>query len=335
MPNADGTLTPRENYLIAAKGGIPERIPIFGEDYNMFMHPCFGHMNEEKKDFFGIRWQGNEYGEMPVEGEYVLSEISEWHDIVWPAVDSFDWSFAMNMWNEHYDPDKANIFMLNSHGLFLYPIQMLGWTEGLYALAAEPEEFAAFDNRLADYMIEILDYAKDLIPIDTVFMGDDLANTKGPFISPDTWDEVFKEPFQRIVDKIHEIGALAEFHNCGNNDFLIGKMMEIGVDICQLPMANEALEADKKKYGSRLVLTGGMKDRQGAWNQPGASEELVRAAVREGLDAYASEGALIFWDGAMINAAEGNDERMAWVYDEVKTYGTELCKKAREKAGIA
>ena len=100
-------------------------------------------------------------------------------------------------------------------------------------------------------------------------------------------------------------------------------------------MANEALEADKKKYGSRLVLTGGMKDRQGAWNQPGASEELVRAAVRDGLDTYASEGALIFWDGAMINVAEGNDERMAWVYDEVKTYGTELCKKAREKAGIA
>ena len=327
-------LTPRENWLLAARGGVPERIPVFPMDCNLFRPTVWDPDPETKLDFFGIRWSGNEFGAMPEDGYYCISEISEWHDVIkWPDLSKCDWEGMKQKYLERYNPDNVNIAMLNNHGPFLYPIEMLGWVEGLCALVSEPEEFKALVDRLTDFIVELLDYICKTVDVDIVFTGDDVCNTKGPFFSKDTWHEIFAPSFTRIIDAIHEHGALAEFHCCGNCTDYIDEFIAVGADICQLPMPNDALIESKKKYGNRLVITGGW-DRKGPGNMPNASEETVRESVRVALDTYASDGALIFWDGGVAGKGEDQKNKLRWIYDEVDTYGRKVCARARKAHGL-
>jgi len=136
---------------------------------------------------------------------------------------------------------------------------------------------------------------------------------------------MYKPYFIKIIDAIHEGGAMAEFHNCGNNQWLIDEYMEIGVDICQLPEPNEDLLRAKEKYGSRLVLTGGW-DRHGEGAMPGAPEDVVRKSVRDAIDIYGKDGGLIFWDGGICGTSDDSKQKMAWVLDELAKYGSVVYK---------
>jgi uroporphyrinogen-III decarboxylase len=156
-----------------------------------------------------------------------------------------------------------------------------------------------------------------------MFSGDDISASTGPLISKQVWHEFYKDNFKRMVDAIHSYGALAEFHNCGNNQYLIEEFLGIGVDICQLPMPNEALLHDKERFGNRLAMTGGW-DRIGVGAKPGATEEQVRQSARDAIDRYGKEGALIFWDGGIIMSSADARQRMEWLYDEVDKYGREV-----------
>ncbi|KPU45212.1 hypothetical protein OXPF_11030 [Oxobacter pfennigii] len=85
---------------------------------------------------------------------------------------------------------------------------------------------------------------------------------------------------KRICDEIKNAGKIAEFHCCGNcSTWLIDEFIDIGVDIVQLPMPNDKLLEAKKKYGNRLVITGGF-DRRGPASYPNAPEAIVREWVR-------------------------------------------------------
>lgn len=322
-------LTARENYLIAAKGGKPERVPVFPEDCNIFM-PDFWHERDPETgaDFCNVKWEVNDAGEMPRTDWKAMEEIGDWRETVkFPIVSEMDWEGMAQRFRETSDPDKVNIAMLNTNGIFLIPINMLGWVDGLCAICDEPEELEAFVARITDFFIEVLDYIGNYIHPDIVFSGDDFASTTGPFLSRDIFREMYVPYLRKINNKIHEIGALAEFHCCGNCQYLISEFIgDVDTDICQLPEPNLQLESDKAKYGSKLVLTGGW-DRHGEGSMPGASEEAVRRSVHTAIDTYGKDGALIFWDGGIIGTSEDSRQKMEWLLDEVHKYGREVYQK--------
>ena len=320
-------ISKKENYLIAARGGKPDWVPSFPEDANVFMPPVWDADPETGTDFCNVKWVENEFGKMPDPSWQAMEEISNWREVVkFPDLSTFDWkSLAAEFHGESYDPDKVDIAFANTAGIFLIPIDMVGWVEGLCAIHQEPEELEAFTSALTDFICELIDYLGKYIQPDIIFSGDDVAAAEGPLISPETWRDMYKPYFRKIANEIHKQGALSEFHCCGNNGYLIGEEIDCGYDICQLPVPNDALREDKKRFGSRLVITGGW-DRHGDAGMPGASEECVRASVRQAIDDFGANGSLIFWDGGIIGNSEDSKNKMRWLKDELHAYGKQVYK---------
>jgi len=315
----------RENYLIAARGGKPEWVPCFPEDCNVFLPDFWNEADPVTgTDFCNVKWVENEFGRMPDERWRAMEDITQWRKIIkFPKLEELDWEGMKARYMEGCDPDKVNIAMLNLHGIFLIPINMMGWVDGLLAIYDNREELEALTSALTDFLIELLWHICKHFQPDIIFAGDDVAGGNGPFISKEIWASLYKPYFQKINDAIHSHGALAEFHCCGNCGFFIEEFLDVGSDICQLPMPNESLLRDKQRFGNRLVLTGGW-DRKSEANMTGASEEVVRESVHTAIDTYGKDGALIFWDGGIIGRSEDAKTRMAWLYDEFRKYSHEV-----------
>lgn len=321
-------ISKRENYLLAATGKKPEWVPSFVDESNVFMPDFWLEVDPETgADFCNIKWIENDAGKMPDERWRAMEDISQWRETVkFPDLDSLDWKAMAENFRKDSDPDKVNIAMLNTNGIFLIPIDMIGWVEGLCAIYEQPEELEAFISAITDFLVKIVKYFGEYIHPDIVFTGDDVASATGPFISKEVWNSMYKPYFKKIIDAIHDIGALAEFHCCGNCQWMIDEFINIGADICQLPEPNESLLEAKKKYDHRLVLTGGW-DRHSVASFPGASEEIVRESVRKAIDEYGSNGALIFWDGGICGSSEDSKKKMEWLLDELDKYGHAVYQK--------
>lgn len=321
-------LTIRENYLRAARGGRPEWVPSFMEDCNVLL-PDFWNETDPvtDTDFCNVKWVENDYGKMPREDWRAMADITQWRETVkFPDPAKMDWEGMVKRTMENGSPDKVNMAILNTHGIFLIPVNMLGWVDALCAIYEEPEELEAFISRITDFLCQVVGYIGKYFHPDIISTGDDVASAKGPFLSKEVWTSMYKPYFRKICDAIHNEGALVEFHCCGNCQYLIGEFLDIGVDICQLPEPNESLLRDKERFGNRLVMTGGW-DRHGPGCVPGASEEEVRQSVRTAIDTYGRDGALIFWDGGICGSSEDSKQKTIWVLDELHRYGRTFYQK--------
>ena len=315
----------RENYLVAAHGGKPERLPLFPDDCNIFAMDFWKkHRPETGTDFLNIKWVNDKAGQMPDPHWHAMKSIFDWKETArFPKLCDLNWRDLAEKYHSESNPDKVNIAILNTMGIFLIPVNMLGWEKALCAILEEPEEMNAFLQAITEFLLEIIKYFGEYIHPDIVFSGDDFAGGSGPFLSPDVFREVYAPYLKQISAAIHEIGALAEFHCCGNCQYVIEEALACGYDICQLPEPNAQLLSDKERFGSRLVLTGGW-DRHGPGNIENASEEVVRQSVHTAVDTYGKDGGLIFWDGGIIGSTEDGKNRLAWVYDEARKYGLQV-----------
>lgn len=316
-------MTDRENYLIAARGGKPQRLPVFPADCNVFA-PDFWAWRDSVTgaDFCNVKWVRDAFGEMPDPRWKAMDSIFDWRKTIsFPDLSRLDWQGMADRFHAAADPNKVTIARLNTHGLFLIPVNMLGWEKALCAVLEEPEEMDALISALTDLLLGTLDYIETYIHPDIVFSGDDFAGGGGPFLSRQVIRRAYGPYLRRIAERIHQMSALAEFHCCGNCQFLIREAMDYGYDIFQLPMPNAALERDKKELGSRLVITGGW-DRLGPGAAPDAPEEVVRQSVRTAVDVYGADGGLIFWEGGVIGNSEDAENKRRWIYDEAAKYGS-------------
>ena len=317
-------LSPRENYLITSRGGKGEYVPDFFMDANSFWPP-FARANPGDTDMFGVRWVGNDAGHIPDERYHVMTDIAQWRDIVHlPKPSELDWAGMAEEFNARRDPNKVTSTTVPVQ-LFLTTMNMMGFVDGLCAIYENPDELEAFVSELCDFGVECIKYESKYFKPDIMGTGDDIANATGPFVSRETWTELYRPYFKKIVDAIHEVGALAEFHNCGRCAWLIDECLDIGCDILQLPEPDDDLRRAKKQYGNRLVITGGW-DRHGEGSMPNATEEEVRRSVHTALDEWGKDGGLIFWDGGIVGTSEDSRNKMKWVTDEFRKYRFEIYK---------
>lgn len=318
-------MTPKENYLIAARGGKPERLPVFPADANVFAPEFWAWRDPDTgADFCNVKWVKDDFGEMPDLKWHAMDNVFQWRETIkFPKLSELDWEGMKERFltSADYDSNKVTIARLNTHGIFLIPVNMLGWEKALCAVLEEPEEMDELISTITNFLLETLDYIEEYIHPDIVFSGDDFAGNGGPFFSKVVFQEAYSPYLRKISERIHQMGALAEFHCCGNCGYLIREMKDLGYDICQLPEPNEALLKDKIELGDKLVITGGW-DRRGPGNKEFADENTVRMSVHTAVDTYGKEGGLIFWDGGILGQTDDAKNKRAWVYDEVSKYGS-------------
>jgi len=133
--------------------------------------------------------------------------------------------------------------------------------------------------------------------IHILFMsGTDFGQQNGPFISPNTYRELYKPFNRRLNDWVHEHTAWKTFiHTCGSVTQFIEDFIDAGFDIMN-PVQTSAADMDparlKARFGDRLVFWGGGVDTQ--HTLPFGTPDQVRRQVAERIRIFGSGGGFVF-----------------------------------------
>jgi hypothetical protein len=133
--------------------------------------------------------------------------------------------------------------------------------------------------------------------IDVIVMGGtDFGSQNGPFISPDTYREMFKPLHRRMNDWVHRHTDWKTFyHSCGSMVAFLDDFAEAGVDILN-PVQVSAAGMDpvflKKNYGDRFVFWGGAVNPQGTLAF--GTEQEVREETEKNMRVLGEGGGYVF-----------------------------------------
>jgi len=133
--------------------------------------------------------------------------------------------------------------------------------------------------------------------VDVLFVtGTDFGTQRGPFLSRQTYRDLYMPFHRRVNDWVHGHTAWRTLiHTCGGIEPLIEDFIEAGFDILnpvQCSAEGMAAEHLKKAYGDRVTFWGGGVDTQKTL--PFGTPEQVREEVRRRVQTFAEGGGYVF-----------------------------------------
>ncbi len=180
-------------------------------------------------------------------------------------------------------------FIVTTMGDGHLPVFSALWVEeGMYRLAGDPEGVAA--DALASYKSlarRIPFFAK--LGFDAVLVGDDYGFNSGPFMSPDTFRDVFFPALQHICQVAQENGMYLICHSCGNLRLILPQMIEAGIDVYQGIQPIEDIASLKRDFGRDLCLWGGVSNHDLVMAEP----EEIRGQVKQSIQDCEAGGGFI------------------------------------------
>ncbi|OGV82411.1 MAG: hypothetical protein A3K19_04050 [Lentisphaerae bacterium RIFOXYB12_FULL_65_16] len=176
-----------------------------------------------------------------------------------------------------YKGRRAILF--HQRAAFMWSAYLHGIENMLMDLLAEPD----FANALMDMVLEAnIALARRAVRTgaDVIVLGDDYAANQGPMMSPAVFDAMLQPRLKKMVDVIHEEGALAVKHSDGNLYPILESIARSGADGLNPiePIANMDLKTTKARVGDRMALIGNVDC---GHLLPFGTPEQVRAAVRQ------------------------------------------------------
>jgi hypothetical protein len=152
--------------------------------------------------------------------------------------------------------------------------------------------------------------------------GTDFGAQNGPFISPQSFRELYQPFYRRVNDWIHTYTSWKTFiHTCGSVMPLIPDIIQAGFDILnpvQTSAANMQPAELKAHFGDQLTFWGGGVDTQ--HTLPFGTPHEVREQVRERIQIFGPGGGFVF--NPIHNAqARVPIENLLAMYAAVRDYG--------------
>jgi len=193
-----------------------------------------------------------------------------------------------------------------------------GYTELLMDVLTDPEWVTDMAAAQSDLVVACLDHCVGLgMKPDAVFVVDDLASTRGPLFSPDTWRQVFKPMYAclgRFLDQ-HDVSFW--LHCCGACETFFDDLIECSLDVVQPLQARAGLDVRvlKQRYGHALTFWGNID----VTKLSGSAEEC-EAEVREKILGAKDGGGYMYHSDHSI-PPEVSFERYRWIMDLVNQYG--------------
>jgi hypothetical protein len=153
--------------------------------------------------------------------------------------------------------------------------------------------------------------------------GTDFGTQKGPFISPETYRELYQPFHKQVNDWVHQHTSWKTFiHSCGSVMALLPDFIEAGFDILN-PVQCSAANMDpaelKQRFGDRFTFWGGGVDTQGTL--PFGAPDDVRREVRSRIKAFAPGGGFVFNTIHNVQAQIPVENVLA-LYETVREYGS-------------
>ena len=168
----------------------------------------------------------------------------------------------------------------------------------LMDLVAEPKQVEALLDALMERHLAVLARACRAVGdvADIIRFGDDLGTNAGPFMSPNTYRQLFKPRHTILCDYVHQHTRMKTFlHSCGSIRALMPDLIEAGFDVlnpvqttCQ-GMEAEGLKAD---FGGDICFWGGGCDTKCVL--PHCSPREVKDHVKRRLEIFMPGGGFVF-----------------------------------------
>lgn len=338
-------ITEKENYLRCLAGEQPEWIPFMRMEPGVkgptamaapsFMMTAMDPKGDHK-DIWGVEYVTSKEaagGMIPKTWDFILDDVTKWHDVIKaPDISGFDWEQMAKHDLERFKPDRENCavtYGAGGTGFFQHLMAFMGFTEGLCALYEEPEECEALLDYLCDFYEEVVAKSIDYYKPDILSLTDDTAAWNNPFVSLDMMRQFFEPRYLRLAKYAHERNLPITLHNCGKCEIFMEDMVEnIGVRGWNPAQNCNDLEAIKKKFGNRLVLTGCINSSQ-TFEKPGITEEEIREIVWDVANKYAPGGGFAFQVFFII--PDPTDQFVQWKKATVNKVMEEVSKEFYKK----
>ena len=313
-------LSVRENFLRALRGEVPEYVPRYSIFWGM-RAPIFNgdRVDGVGKDIFGVEWtkEGSSIdAALPRNDVFLLDDIRKWRDVIkFPDFSGIDWADMSKKDLDNADPDLPRGGGTSSIGFFQALMSFMGFTNGLIACYEEPEEVKALLNYLCDGFLSLADKFLYYYKPDYIMFADDIAHERNPFISMETFHDIFEPVWRRYLKRFKDEGYLAVHHNCGHFEALLDDVVDMGFNAWDPAQTSNDLVAIKKKFGNKLLICGGFESRP-FLPHIDVSEEEIRAMVKKVMDELAPGGGYAFLGGGAMNDNPIAAQRAEWVNDE-------------------
>lgn len=225
--------------------------------------------------------------------------ITNWEEFErYPWPDPADWSTETLEWYSENLPEEMCIIA----SAFAHFAEHLTWLMGYetlcYALYDQRDLVTAISQRLTEINREVL---KRLLAFDRVKLtwgSDDMGFKSGTLISPDDLREFVLPGHKLMAQMSHAAGRPYLLHACGN----LASIMEDLIDDVKIDAKHsfedtiESVIEDKKLYGDRIALLGGI-DVDFLCR---ASEQQIRKRVRETLEQCLPDGGYCLGTGNSV-----------------------------------
>ena len=201
----------------------------------------------------------------------------------------------------------------------------MGFTEGLCALATDPDVVSDMMNAMVDWIEPVHYKTIEYYKPDLWYMLDDTAAKATPFFSLETYREVFLPIYRRLAKPATDRGIPIQFHNCGKCEIFVEDMIDFGVRYWDPAQEVNDLLGIKEKYKGKIVLCGSWDwDSHIPHGWPDHyDEEELRESVRHSIDKYSKDGGYAF-AGGIPGRDENTIRAMRIVRDEAHFYGHKI-----------
>jgi hypothetical protein len=139
--------------------------------------------------------------------------------------------------------------------------QLMGDEEACMAVLEEPDMVADILTAVGDMQAAGIRQARQVTPIDVLFVHEDFAGKSGPLIGPQTIQKLFNPYYRRMWDLARSGGAqLFDMDSDGFVDPVVDALLDGGINALHPvePGAGSDMVRLRQRYGKRLTLRGGI-----------------------------------------------------------------------------
>ncbi len=210
---------------------------------------------------------------------------------------------------ERFKGKKA--IMVHHRAAFMWSAYLTGLDNLLLSFAADPEFAHALLDKVLDANIAMIRRAIRA-GAEIISLGDDYAHNHGPMMSPAHFEEFIQPRLRKMIDAIHEGGALCLKHSDGNLWLILDMILDAEPDALNPiePVAGMDMAEVKAHCGDRVCLAGNIDC--GALLSHGTVED-VEKAVRECIAAGGPGGGMILCSSNSIHSSVKPENYLAMV----------------------
>ena len=192
--------------------------------------------------------------------------------------------------------DEHRHYVLGAIGMLWQRLNFLrGFANSLLDTVERPEAFFLLRDRIVSHLLARIPCWRQ-VGADGVLLWDDWGTQRELMIDPQSWRDLFKESYRRIVEAIHAEGMFAHLHTDGNTTAIIGDLIEVGFDDINPQMSCTPAGRLGRQYAGKVCFRPDL-DRQrilprGTPREVAAHVRQMHQALGQPAGGYISYGAI-------------------------------------------